>query len=1659
MVFINQYALVEEKVPGLYKSIDGGNSWIKTAAINASWSKIVCSSSGEKILAFAVNSGQYVGFSRDGGATWTSSITTALSSTSFNSGVSIGALSVHDIEMSKDGKILFISTVDATTGAATNILRSVDFGTSWRSYKIFPGVAVSLKCSYDGNKVFAGFFSGLIYSSSDAGITWNERSSAGVNNWYSLDCSNNGQKAIAGKANSLLFSDCSVPLITPTPTNTPSPTVSKSQTPTPTRTPNLVLQNRDIQVGDGPIDIAINNNTNTLYVLNQNSNNITVLDSFTYSAITTIPVGTNPSGITFNKLTNKIYVANTGNNSVSIIDTASNAVIKTIVLPVNSGPTDIIVNPISNRIYVANYTGNSISIIDGSTDTIISTLLVPVSSGSRQSKPQKLLIDSDQIIYAFEKSQSSIITCDDTSLPTALMSTTISHQLQSAYIFDLYVYKNILYTILWSSVSPYKPVFANIDKKSLNQSTYNITGGAPTTYTTWVTVAGRISVGVGTITNIGSNNTVNIAIYQDNLYSYAITNTGQLFYSTTIDTNTPRDAVNIKDFGIGIKSISLNDEVISDRRLFLLNYSNKTLHIYDTLAVDTTPTPTPTITQTLTKTPTPTPTQCVYPNSIQNTDFKNVTNGKVDSWDFSATGSSFFPYFDDVPKLFSSTSKSIAQLDSSGWISQQFNTIAGQVYQISFKYSANGSPSPAKQSFSVGFGGNISTTDYTTTPTQGLALSSFDFSSPVGDIFSYDNDPYINNVSLLLRGNGTSVADTSNYKNVITNSANVQLNTSQRITGTQSLYFDGSNNQYLSFPYSEQFNFGSGDFTIEAWIKIEAYSTVAVTLFGQFLGISPSINTDGSLVLWNGSSYTTICPANSINLNKWTHLAFTKKDGLVKVYVDGYSSGQAYLPQAFLVGTGDMFVGGYLARNSFKGYIDDLRVTKGVCRYNDNFIPLHQNRISDESVVKYWKYGKLFVTALSNSSRISFVNSDTETVLIDDIVVCGVPNFTRTPTPTKSSTPTQTPTQTATQTKTPSPTPTIFIDDSLNIKHYLGVRTDKKLMSWGYNNNGQLGLGDDLNRSIPTLFNIPNWKKVITNPYFAAKSAATAVSNSWYGIKTNNTLWEWRELQDVNTNILRTSNLESLSYITRNILDFTFKNSTAIYFIDANTRQLYSYDLVSKSRSKNPIIEEEVYAIASISENYFAVLYNGPTNLLINLEGSDTFLKFNYTEYKKISANSRGSLFAIDNDNYLFSMGSNSFGQLGNNTKVESLFFTKVGNKTWIDISSGQYHTLGIDTEGFAYAWGRNTDGELGDGTLTSRLVPTKINSAEDGWINIYAGTFYSIAKKYDLSLWSWGKNTDNALGVVDGTIISSKVPTLIPGIWKDIAIYDSSVFALGDTPPTPTPTNSRTPSQTPTQTITQTQTSTSTPTQTKTSTQTPTTTQTPTASVTSSKTPTPTNTETPTNTVTPTTTQTNTRTPSQTPTESVTPTQTPTPTKTSTPTSSETSTPTASLTPSKTPTNTPTSSLTASPTPTMTKTPTSSLTPTPTETPTNTQTPTSTITPTITSSQTPTPSTTPPLRLYYYYISDNQYDLCNNKENGNVKSISVYDIDSSLQSTTFLYKNKNATLRWLFDDLNTRLGTSVATIYMVGITSSGISTLIEDIDGYAVIDEQDITC
>ena len=82
------------------------------------------------------------------------------------------------------------------------------------------------------------------------------------------------------------------------------------------------------------------------------------------SAQTAIAVGTDPSAIAIDATRNRIYVANEGSNNVTVIDGANNS---TRTVPVGPRPQYIAVNTKTNRIYVNNAADSSISVIDGST--------------------------------------------------------------------------------------------------------------------------------------------------------------------------------------------------------------------------------------------------------------------------------------------------------------------------------------------------------------------------------------------------------------------------------------------------------------------------------------------------------------------------------------------------------------------------------------------------------------------------------------------------------------------------------------------------------------------------------------------------------------------------------------------------------------------------------------------------------------------------------------------------------------------------------------------------------------------------------------------------------------------------------------------------------------------------------------------------------------------------------------------------------------------------------------------------------------------------------------------------------------------------------------------------------------------------------------------
>jgi YVTN family beta-propeller protein len=134
------------------------------------------------------------------------------------------------------------------------------------------------------------------------------------------------------------------------------------------------LYNSGIDVNTFPVGIAVNPNTKKVYVANEYSNTVSVLDTETDKVKSTIKVGVFPYGIDINPLNNRVYVTNRGSNTISVIDGSINSKLDDIT--VGKSPVGIAVNPSANWIYVTNLDDGTVSVIDGITNKVIDTISV-----------------------------------------------------------------------------------------------------------------------------------------------------------------------------------------------------------------------------------------------------------------------------------------------------------------------------------------------------------------------------------------------------------------------------------------------------------------------------------------------------------------------------------------------------------------------------------------------------------------------------------------------------------------------------------------------------------------------------------------------------------------------------------------------------------------------------------------------------------------------------------------------------------------------------------------------------------------------------------------------------------------------------------------------------------------------------------------------------------------------------------------------------------------------------------------------------------------------------------------------------------------------------------------------------------------------------------
>ena len=216
--------------------------------------------------------------------------------------------------------------------------------------------------------------------------------------------------------------------------------------------------------------------------------------------------------------------------------------------------------------------------------------------------------------------------------------------------------------------------------------------------------------------------------------------------------------------------------------------------------------------------------------------------------------------------------------------------------------------------------------------------------------------------SLLLHCDGANdgvvFTDSSNWAHTPTVSGGTHTDTAVKKFGTASAQFDGTQgDEYLEYASSPQFGFGTGDWTIDFWVRSPNWS--AGSGYGTPFDMRPGSNLAGCPRMFfdtgnsNVPGYTdgtggTKCGSNVVMVNDtWYHIAVVKYSNVTKVYTNGVTGASGTYPTEYAdttdyKSTNPLRIGDTSVTAdpyAFNGYIDEFRITKGMARWTANFTP------------------------------------------------------------------------------------------------------------------------------------------------------------------------------------------------------------------------------------------------------------------------------------------------------------------------------------------------------------------------------------------------------------------------------------------------------------------------------------------------------------------------------------------------------------------------------------------------------------------------------------------------------------------------------------------------------------------------------------------------
>ncbi len=231
---------------------------------------------------------------------------------------------------------------------------------------------------------------------------------------------------------------------------------------------------------------------------------------------------------------------------------------------------------------------------------------------------------------------------------------------------------------------------------------------------------------------------------------------------------------------------------------------------------------------------------------------------------------------------------------------------------------------------------------------------------------------------LHMEGSDGSTIFTDEIDKTVTANGNAQIS----IVGGSAL-FDGTGD-YLTLVDSDDWYFGTGDFTIEGWVRFNDLSTDRYFI-SQYEDDDNIWRiywaTDGKIRMWfevggalKGYYYFSWWPS----LNTWYHLTFERVGSTAKIFIDGVSQS---LTEFTAFGSNDvgslsspLYIGSWVAgAGALNGRIDEFRISKGIARWTSNFIPQTNTYTKDS-------YTKLLMHSDGRNGTAAFIDDTGKTI-------------------------------------------------------------------------------------------------------------------------------------------------------------------------------------------------------------------------------------------------------------------------------------------------------------------------------------------------------------------------------------------------------------------------------------------------------------------------------------------------------------------------------------------------------------------------------------------------------------------------------------------------------------------------------------------------------